>query len=367
MSNGSAKICPSCGTRNKRTWEFCVRCGESLAAVTASSGKSAEAPPAAKAAATGAGFPWGTAALIVLLPLGALAAWRWYAAYPAATKKPEGALIMPRADATPPPAASAEQPGAAAFEEGRRRLAAGDAGGAEPLLAQAVKEGPSNIEYHMEYARCLDKLGRGDAAVIELRVARNLDPHDRTVALELARVLEEGSSPQEAAGVYEGLVATDPNDPEALRGLVKIYQDGDDPARALPYMRRLAEASPDDLVTTQQLGEARHLAGDYAEAAQVLSPVVEAKPEALLPRAWLTEALSLQGRHDQAIQVARKGVALQPQAPLLHRVLGNALDRAGRAAEAAEEYRTYVKLAPNAEDARQWAARAKEIAPQGGS
>src|SRR5258708_29726115 len=36
VRSGDALICPACQTRNRASWEFCVRCGESLQGVTLS-------------------------------------------------------------------------------------------------------------------------------------------------------------------------------------------------------------------------------------------------------------------------------------------------------------------------------------------
>ena len=35
MAEQDLKLCPACETRNKVTWEFCVKCGESLGEVAA--------------------------------------------------------------------------------------------------------------------------------------------------------------------------------------------------------------------------------------------------------------------------------------------------------------------------------------------
>src|SRR5262245_54663013 len=49
MKAGDVRICPTCGTRNKPKWEFCVSCGEPLQDVSVTQPM---LPPVASAAPT---------------------------------------------------------------------------------------------------------------------------------------------------------------------------------------------------------------------------------------------------------------------------------------------------------------------------
>ena len=48
------KVCPVCETRNKITWDFCVKCGESLAEVAAGVADAEVAPAGGEGVSAGA-------------------------------------------------------------------------------------------------------------------------------------------------------------------------------------------------------------------------------------------------------------------------------------------------------------------------
>ena len=75
------KICPVCETRNKVTWDFCVKCGESLAEVAVAADDAEVAPAGGEGVSVGAvlgGFG-------LLVGIGIVAA------------------LVPRSETTPPP------------------------------------------------------------------------------------------------------------------------------------------------------------------------------------------------------------------------------------------------------------------------
>src|SRR5262245_62094040 len=69
------RLCPACGARNKPTWEFCVRCGESLVPEEAAAPTEIVSPEA-EAPRPAGGVPW-RGVLAFMAVLGALVAgWR---------------------------------------------------------------------------------------------------------------------------------------------------------------------------------------------------------------------------------------------------------------------------------------------------
>ena len=73
MKAGEVRICPSCQTRNKAKWEFCVRCGESLQGVRLGEGAAGAAPAAVEAETDGVPFPWISVVGALLALVGAAA------------------------------------------------------------------------------------------------------------------------------------------------------------------------------------------------------------------------------------------------------------------------------------------------------
>src|ERR1700682_2115081 len=133
MKDNDLRLCPSCGGRNKAKWEFCARCGESLADVPVGVPDSARPASAEPIVDMDEPFPWrgilGTAVAIGA----AVAFWNFKPGKPpdpgifaVPTNQPSGLAPAPK------PALSAA---AKAFEDGSNLLSANRAAEAVPLLA----------------------------------------------------------------------------------------------------------------------------------------------------------------------------------------------------------------------------------------
>ena len=177
-------------------------------------------------------------------------------------------------------------------------------------MARAASEAPNNALYRLTHGRCLDALGKTDAAIVALSAARSLDPQNRSAALTLAEVLVKGRRAPEAIQVYETLLQAQPNDLEALQSLARLHVAQDEYGKAVPYLRRAAESLPPDLIKQQELGEALFNSGDHAGAVVVLQKVVDSMPRASVSRVWLAESLVAQSKLDEAEKLLRAGAAL---------------------------------------------------------
>ena len=168
------RVCSSCGARNKPKWEFCVRCGESLADAVSSSASSAPE----EAAAPAGDFPWKS--WLVTAVLAVVAIGGYFALSDLKPPKAESTLfnIVPPTTAAPAPAEPIpDDPARRALTEGRKLLAAGSPEAALPLLAQAVADHPNDPESRMFYGRALAATGSTDAALSQLRAAATLAPN----------------------------------------------------------------------------------------------------------------------------------------------------------------------------------------------
>lgn len=353
--------CAQCGARNKPKWDFCARCGESLDGVTLAGSLEAEELPVEEDEDPRPGSTlWRDVAVLVLLvSLGGLSL-SWARSSPGAEPVGVGFVTIATLPPAPPPAAveSDPAPAQAAFQEGRRRLAGGDAAGAVELLAQAVGDEPDNALFRSVYAQALLATGATDEGLLQYGAAVQLEPSSFAYAAGLARELSRADRPGEAIAAYEAALTLQPSDVAVLREAADLLARGGQPDRAASLLARAAELRPGDLALEQQLGRALEVAGSLDQAAEVYQGILDRMPEAHLTRGLLAEVLFQQGQAEQAIAVFRAGLERDGSAPLLYRGLGSLLERAGRAREAIAAYREYARLTPGAPDASQLQERA---------
>lgn len=355
----SAVICPACQARNRPTWDYCARCGESLERVAIT------APDSEAAAARQGDLGMLYLALMVAVAAGTFTlACRDLATHPAPPAATPGVFTfggLASPEPSPPPLT---QPGSGDAEAGRRLLAQGKGAEAIRLLEKAAAENPDNAEYQHLLGRALWDTGNREGALRSHADAARLVPAEYGVSY--AQALEAVGRFDEAAAEFEAALAAQPASAIAQEGLGRLYYRRGDFAKALPLLEGLA-AQTRDPVVMQQLAYAAEKTGDRERAIATYRGVLAAEPRADAARGLLAESLMAAGRKEDAIGVLQEGLQTTPDAPLLQRGLGSALERAGRPAEAAAAYRAYARLAPNAPDAAQIAARAArlEVSPTG--
>jgi Flp pilus assembly protein TadD len=355
MKAKQAVLCPNCGAQNRPTWEFCVRCDESLEGVQPVEATGPEPEEAAVSTA-----PANAIALVALLALVVLGAAGWRYASRAGPREGPNPDIFTVASVPPdlpkPPEPSGA--GASDYDAGRRLMNAGDLGAAVTQLAAAVAADPDNAEFRNVYGFALLRSGDTEGAVAQHAEAARLDPRLR---MQYARSLDLAGQTAEAVEEYEAILAGSPGAATVQEDLGRLLFRSGQHVRALPHLKAAAEARPDDPVLQQELAYSLEQAGDPRGAEAAFRGVLEKAPEASISRGLLADNLYEQGRKDEATAVLREGLKLTPNVPLLQRQLGSVLERSGDGASAAAAYRAYVRLAPNAPDAREIAARASRL------
>ena len=360
-----SKICPSCDAKNKASWEFCARCGESLEGATLVAPGAASSPNVpAPDEEPEEPFPVSGMSLLLVVAVilfGAVAVRQALRRPVPYTPSPD-VFSAPSSEALPVARATvpANEPGAADFEEGRRRFLSGDAGGAVPFLARAVQARGDNAEYQSWYGRALWKAGLREEALRALGAAAQIDPRP-AYTLDYAKILDGSGRSSDAVAAYRQVLAADPDNVDALRLLGQLFVRAGQTAEARPYLERAAQRNPDDLLIMQTLGEVMEAAGDSPAAAAQYRKVLERMPNAAVTRGLLAEVLLKQGAGEEAVAVFREGVRLNADDPLLHRGLASMLERTGQVEQAIAEYRQYARLAPQSADARQLAERAERL------
>lgn len=367
MKAAGVIVCPSCGTKNRPKWEFCVSCGESLKGVAAEADAKPGVAPAPVAAPSDTGLPW----LSTIVAVGLMVAgFLWLRGRRAEPVKPDPALFAaPLRSAPPPPAAEAPgkaEPGLVPLSKGEALLASGDAAGALPLLAEAAALLGDNAKAHYLHASALWQTGGREEAVGEYRRAIDIDPGNRVYRADMAKALVALGRREEAAAEYEAILSAEPRSPGALRDLAALYTQAGNRERSLELLSQAVEVEPGSAVLRQDLAYALEKAGRTSEAIDAYRRVVELEPKASTSRGLLADLLYRQGRADEAIAVVQEGIQLDPNSARPHRDLASLYERAGRISEAVAEYREYARLAPSSPDARQLAERAERLARSGG-
>ena len=357
------RLCPGCGTRAKAKWEFCPRCGESLAnAPAASSTEAAASAPEAAVAYDydDAGGSWkGPASAVAVLAVAMVAFVKLRHPGP----PPAAADFQVPNDSSVPPATKPPQTrkGAEAFEKGRILLTEGDAQGAIPLLAEAVAQDSENALYRHTYGRALWLGNNKEAALAELAAATTLNPGSPVYWTELARAQKDLGRTSEALRSFEQATSLFPDNVDALKDYGTLLARLDDRQRAATVLKNVADKRPGDAGLQQEMAYALESTGDVASAATLYRRVVDTVPDAPIARSRLAELLIQQNQAAEAVAVLREGLERTPDRSLLYRSLGSVLERTGSIAEAVAAYRQYVERSGDSTDAKEIAQRAAAL------
>jgi Flp pilus assembly protein TadD len=356
MKAKQAVVCPKCGALNRPTWEFCVRCNESLeGAVPAEEGAGpVEEGPAPSSVSANL---QAVAGLVALVGLGVVG-WRYASQAPPLDAPDPSLFTVATRPAELPSAPPPTGAGAAEFDAGRRLMNAGDLEGALARLAAAAAADPGNAEYQSVYGHALWRSGDQEGALAAHAEAARLDPRLR---MQYARSLDVAGRTEDAAREYEEILAGNPTATTVEMDLGRLFFRKGDYAKAASHLQQAVEARPDDPILAQELAYSLDQAGNRAQASAIYRQILARAPHAVMARGQLSVSLLAQGKKAEALAVLQEGIKANPSAPLLQRQLGTVLEQSGRPGDAAAAYRAYARLAPNAPDARELATRAARL------
>lgn len=195
----------------------------------------------------------------------------------------------------------------------------------------------------------------------------------RTYAL-YGELLLAANRTEEAAGVFQKLVALDPESFEGRFGLgvalqklgrteaaIESFQEAVriDPRNAKTYLR-LAEVDPlqaeawlrralavhEDRVLVDRLAEVLASSGKTAEGLSLLEELARRHPKDPLASYNLGQMLLLTGQTEKALKELQRARELAPEEPDVHQALGSALALSGRREEALASFQKAVELSP---------------------
>lgn len=150
-------------------------------------------------------------------------------------------------------AAVAPKPYLVDIQIGQLLAGQGDDAGALAAFRRATELQPDYFRGWMHLALTLSRSGAHDAAIDAAYKARGLNPTDFLVTSTLARVLDVGGKPDEAAVILEHLIRTEPDRHQSYTQLIGIYENGGRLSHATRIARLLAERFPDEESYRQQL------------------------------------------------------------------------------------------------------------------
>ena len=177
---------------------------------------------------------------------------------------------------------------------------------------------PQAVWARHNLALCLEKLGRRDEAIIELKRALTLKPDYGTAWLALGQLDEEMGHTNDAERCYASALTNRVNQADDLATLARFCLSRRWFGLAVTNFAAAIELSPSDPGLRMEAGR----------------------------------ALSAFGRHEESAQQYQSAVELEPDQAQPHLQLGVELGRLHKPALAEQEFRQVLRLDPNLIDAR---------------
>jgi tetratricopeptide (TPR) repeat protein len=151
----------------------------------------------------------------------------------------------------------------------------------------------------------------------------------------------------QAAQVYETLLAQNPNHADALHLLGVVALQRGQPARAIEHIGRAVALNPGVAACQANLAEAYRALGQHGRAVECCRLALELRPHFPevannLGLAWLDL-----GKTDEAIDQFHEAIRLKPDFAMAHNNLGNALRLRGDKAQALDHFRRAIECDPN--------------------
>lgn len=205
------------------------------------------------------------------------------------------------------------------------------------LYGQCLKADPQNGASYFELAKLYHQGQRFDQAVSHAKQAIAVEKSNIWYRFLLADLYRQDNKPQEAVGVYRGILEQWPERYEVHLDLAAAYAYAGRPADA---SKAYAEAEKRFGLNEDLVHHAfnTHMAlGQWTEAEKLLGRAVTANPKAAEYVGMLAEVYDAQGKHEQALEQYRKALAMDPGNSMLRISLAEHYYSTGRMDEAYHE------------------------------
>lgn len=214
------------------------------------------------------------------------------------------------------------------------------------LLQEAARIEPGNRDVALELARVLRGLGRPLDAIDVLTSGIAHSPDDALLPLELAELWVGQNAPEKALEMIETVLVREPSSAEALCARAVTLALLDRGEEALGSLDEALASRPDypfALVMKSELLRAR---GDVAESLAAAEGALELEPENMMALGAKGAALSLLDRHQEALEFLERAVSLHPDYVFGLRTKGVVLHVLGRQEEALEALDAVLQREP---------------------
>ena len=335
------KRCPFCGTKNKDSFEYCVRCSEDLA----SAARPAEASEGTRL------LPF--ALVAAALSVTAVIAWQTFQA----SSSTSGGAESGSASASPSPAPDLPQPppgeerstaGAVGetFRNGVAAFRRKEYGDAIRYLEQFVSESPDNVQGHMYLGLARYYANDLRSASDAMSRAFDLAPTDPRIRNYLFVMFKQQGDYASAERTVRQFLDRAPNDADGRRELGQVLRLQGNTASSVEELQKLVESGASDRDTTLELGESLRVGGRYAEAAEVFRRAGEAEPKSA-PIQHALGVTNLQAKnYKEAVGPLEKAVDIDANNPDFHLSLAQAYENLDRLEDSYREYEAFIKLKP---------------------
>ncbi len=337
------KRCPHCGAKNKSSFEYCLRCSESLDDVPQWGGGAGTRSPMVMIVGVM------IAATVALVVLGLVTS--------SATEEPQAAAAVTPPAPAPAPAAKIERPAEPILEEIDAQLATENYSEAiaafrQPDYDKAISMFENLALELPENARVLQYLGlsyfhNGDFAGSKqaLGAARELRPDSFELLEHYVTACRKDGDDESAFAALKDFVDRRPEELDARLELARIARatgDEDVAMRQTEYLARTRDTDPEFVY---EYGVSLKNAGQFDEAKAVLRSSIELDPSSAAAHHALGVTELISGNASGAVASLEQAVAAAPDNGDYQFSLAQTYEELDRIPESLAAYEAYVQHA----------------------
>jgi len=335
------KRCRHCGAKNKDSFEYCVRCSESLEDAGAWGADGGGRSPTLTLV---------SAAFVAILVMFAIAL---------VTRSSDDTPLASAASSpiTQPPVADLQSRAEpilegvdtedvmVSFEEGLRAYNQGDYAVAIPLFREVARELPDNPRAHQYLGLALYHDGDLAAAKKPLKVAHELRPDSFQLLDNYVTACKQDGDIPAAMAVIQDFVDDNPDELEARLELVRLARSTGNTELATEQAAILASEDEEDPEYIYEYGVSLKEAGKIDEAREVLETSVALDPDSAVAHHALGVTELLSGDAGEAVESLEEAVARDPENGDYRFSLAQAYEKLQRVPESLAAYDAYLEHA----------------------
>ncbi len=181
-------------------------------------------------------------------------------------------------EAAAAPAAPTEQSN---LVKGMDHIASGNYGAAIPFLTLAIgetKDAKDLLEAHYQLGKASFETGAHDAAEVQLKKVKELDPTRPGASFYLALIYNAKGMKKEALAEMETELALSPDSESVLQNLAGLYVETGQPERAVETYESIIESDPENFEAYQSLAQLYKDMGDRKKEAEVYQRMGDKDP-----------------------------------------------------------------------------------------